>query len=149
MGLCFKPLWACVEAVGCICHLTQVVGGVVALCPVNHSVDIFDWCTRGFNLHLFSMAVAAFSYAACKSCCNPCFGLEIKFLQLCLNYDGFSIGKRTAKTFPYSPKSLPISHRICLCPQLINHFLNQRKGKAEALPGTLMRKGELKIYEGL
>ena len=38
------------------------------------------------------MAVAAFLHAACKSCYNPCFGLEIDFLQVWVNSEGFAIG---------------------------------------------------------
>ena len=55
---------------------------------------------------------------------------------------------RTSKTFPYSLKSLPLSHRRCFFPQLGIHFCTKREGKAEALPRMLMRKWEFGLYKG-
>ena len=55
---------------------------------------------------------------------------------------------RTSKTFPYSPKSLPLSYWICFFPQLGNHFRTQRELNAEALPRLMMMKWEFGIYKG-
>ena len=53
-------------------------------------------------MYLFSTAVADFIHAACEYCCNRFFGLEIDFLQVWVNSEGFEIGT------PETPKLFPI-----------------------------------------
>ena len=114
----------------------------------NLRVDTTECCTHCSKLYLFSTAVDAFLHAAFKSCCNPCFGLEIDFLQVWVNSEGFAIG------MPESSKLFPIIRSCFHSPigdaflQLGNHFRTQSEGKTEALLGTLMKKRELGIYEG-
>ena len=59
VGLCFQTLWECVVAVGCICRLTQVGGGVVALCPGKY----FCWNLQ--MLHTLFQLVPVFHSRRC------------------------------------------------------------------------------------
>ena len=148
VGLCSKTLCACVGAVGCICRLTQVVVGVVALCPEQY----MRWYLK--LMHTLFQFVPVFHSRGCLFA----RGLQILLQPLFWfgNRLSLSMGQfrgvcnrhaRTSKTFPYLQKLLPLSHRRCLCPQLGNHFCTQCEVKMEALPGTLTRNWEFGIYE--
>ena len=133
VGLFFQTLWACVEAVRFICSMTHVSGSVVALCPGKSS----RWYLQ--VLHVQFQLVPVFHSRGFL------FSRVLKILLQPLFWFGNrlppSIGQcrgvcnrhtRAAKKSPYLPKSLPLSYRICLYPQLRNQFHTQREGKAEA-----------------
>ena len=131
VGLCFQTLWACVGTVGCICRLTQVGEGVVALCPgqslrwrlrVLHALFqlVPDFHSRGF---LFTRGL--------QILLQPLFWFLNRLPTSMGKFQGvFNRHARTSKTFPYSPKSLPLSHSRFFCPQLGNHFRTQHEVKA-------------------
>ena len=144
-----QTLWACVEAVGYICPLTQVCGRVFALCPGQSS----RWHLR--VLHALFQLIPVFHGRGCL-CAH---GLKILLQPLFWFGNGLppSMGQfrgvcnrhaTTSKTFLYSPKLLTLSHQRCLCTQLGKKIRTQHEGNVEALTGPLMRKWELVIYEG-
>ena len=81
----------------------RLVEGLSPFVQVNICVDTSECCKNCSNLYLFYTAMASFLHPACKYCCNPCFGLEIDFLQVWVNYEGFAIG----------PPELPKLFLIC------------------------------------
>ena len=128
VGICFQTLWACVGAVGCVCNLTQVGGGVVDLCPGQYS----HWHLR--VMHALFQLVPVLHIRGCL------FARGLKILLQTLFWFGSqlppSMGQfqgfcnrhtRTSTTFPHSLNSLPLSHRRCLYPQLGDNFHPQRE----------------------
>ena len=148
-GHCFQTLWACVEAVWCICCFTQVGGGVVDPCP-GKSLHLHFRV-----MHALLQLVPVLQNCVCIFACNlwtllqSLFRFENRLPPSTGQFQGvFNRHDITANTFPYSMKSLPISHWVCLCPQFVNHCSTQHNGKAESSPEILIRKWELGIYEG-
>ena len=69
----------------------RLVEGLSPFVQVNICVDTSECCKNCSNLYLLSTSMDDFSHTACKSCFIPCFGLEINFLQVWVNSEGFSI----------------------------------------------------------
>ena len=141
VGICFQTLWEFVGAVGCICVLTQVGEGFVALCPEQS----LRWHLR--VLHVLFQLLPVFHsrgwfFARCQQILlQPLFWFGNQFPPSMGQFWEFcNRHARTSKTFPFSPKSFPLTYWICLCSQLGNKFRTQLKENAKALPRTLMRK---------
>ena len=128
VGIFFKTLWACVGVVGCICSLTQVGGGVVALCPRQSS----RWHLQVLHI-LFQLVPVIHG-------CGYLFTRGLKILLQHLfwfgNYHPSSMSQlqgvwnrhaRTSKTFPYYPKWIPLSHLRCLFPNSETTFVLNKK----------------------